>query len=299
MYGGLSISALVVLVCAWILKQRHRRSVPLEPHAVTLVTGGGSGIGQALALEFAKSGHRLILTGRNKAALEQTVAACRTAGAAQVDVVIADLMTAEGTTHVIEEVQRLHPNELKYLVLNAGAGAIIPFSSDQFFEKVCRDVMEINYFANVRLLQGLLPTLQQNHRKNSPSRVIAMSSLAGVLPSILRTPYTASKHAFQGFMNALRGETDVSLTLCCPGYVDTDFHQRAAVGAPSGEESHNVRRGIPPSVCAQRCVAAALTGEPELIFTLSGKMGYLLRPIFTRIVDYMAKKKSLDSLKKH
>lgn len=277
----------------------RRRRQAIQPNAVTLVTGGGSGIGLALALEFARAKNKIILVGRNTVALENAANACRDAGASQVNILSADLMTREGTTHVIDEVQRLHPDKLKYLVLNAGAGAILPFSSEEKFEQVCRDVMEINFFSNVRLLQGLLPALESNHLAASPSRVIAISSLAGVLPSILRSPYTASKHAFQGFMNALRGETNVAITLCCPGYVDTDFHQRAAIPSASnaGGESHNQRRGIPPAKCAKICVEGALHGDAEVIMTLSGKLGYRLRPFFTSIVDKLAKKKSLDSLK--
>eukprot|EP00796_Vickermania_ingenoplastis_P008206 gene8206-5731_t len=290
------ISALVLVVSVLQVMRRSKRR-QLERNAVTLVTGGGSGIGMALAVEFSKAKNKLVLVGRNAEALERAATACRDAGAVQVDIVVADLMTQEGTSHVVNEVQRLHKDKLKYLVLNAGAGAIIPFGEGEKFEQVCRDVMEINYFSNVRLLMGLLPVLNMNHTPLSPSRIIGMSSLAGVLPSILRTPYTASKHAFQGFMNALRGETPVPITLCCPGYVDTDFHQRAALSSVEGGAPHNARRGIPASVCAQKCVAGALVSQPEVIFTLSGNLGYKLRPFFTNVVDRMAKKKSLDSLR--
>lgn len=295
------VSVLSLLISVWVVMHRRRRQ-PIQPHAVTLVTGGGSGIGLALALEFARAKNRIVLVGRNTTALESAANECRAAGASQVNIVVADLMTRDGTTYVVDEVQRLHPDKLKYLVLNAGAGAILPFSAEEKFEQVCRDVMEINYFSNVRLLQGLLPVLESNHSPSSPSRIVAISSLAGVLPSILRSPYTASKHAFQGFMNALRGETNVAITLCCPGYVDTDFHQRAAIpnassNANGSGSAHNQRRGIPPAACAKICVEGALRNDAEVIMTLSGKLGYRLRPFFTSIVDKMAKKKSLDSLK--
>lgn len=298
-----ALSVVVMIASLVVLLRRcfGRTKVAIEHGAVTLVTGGGSGIGRALALQFAKRGNKIILVGRNAEALEQAAQTCREGGASQVNVVVADLTTREGTEKVVESVQRLHPDQLKYLVLNAGAGAIIPFSSDRHFEAVCRDVMEINYYANVRLLQGLLAVLEKTNTATSPSRIIAISSLAGVLPSILRSPYTASKHAFQGFMNALRGETSVPITLCCPGYVDTDFHQRAAVTTPSGgdgESGHHQRRGISPFLCAEKCVEGALRGHPEVIFTLSGKLGYKLRPFLTSLVDKLAKKKSLDSLKK-
>lgn len=70
-------------------------------------------------------------------------------------------------------------------------------------------------------MQLFLPELAQTHSRTNPSRIIVISSLAGILPSIQRAPYTAAKHALQGFMTALRGETDVKVTICCPDYVDT------------------------------------------------------------------------------
>lgn len=297
----------IASLCAWFYRLLQRVYIPIEENAVTLVTGGGSGIGLALALEFSKAKNRLILVGRNESTLKLASEECYRVGAREVKIVIADLQTREGTSHVVKQVEELYPNQLHYLVLNAGSGAILPFSSEPQFEKVCRDLIELNYLANVRLLQGLLSILERTHSPSSPSRVIAISSLAGVLPSILRTPYTASKHAFQGFMNALRGETPVPITLCCPGYVDTDFHERASFpslqkqqdGEQEGEgaKKYSKRRGIPPSKCAKLCLDGALRGDPEVIMGMSGKLGYALRPVLTRLIDQLAKKKSLDSLK--
>lgn len=301
-----TVSVIALSICVFLFRYFRRAPIPIEQNSVTLITGGGSGIGLALALEFSKAKNRIILAGRNETALKCAANECLQAGASEVQIVVADLMTTEGTSYVVKRVEELYPEQLHYLVLNAGSGAILPFSREPKFEQVCRDLIEINYLANVRLLQGLLGTLEHTNSRSSPSRIVAISSLAGVLPSILRTPYTASKHAFQGFMNALRGETAVSITLCCPGYVDTDFHARASslrgntdnqqVGN-KGEKQYSERRGIAPSKCARLCIDGATHGEPEIIMSVSGKLGYTLRPIFTRLIDHFAKKKSLDSLK--
>ncbi|EAN82142.1 short-chain dehydrogenase, putative, partial [Trypanosoma cruzi] len=97
-------------------------------------------------------------------------------------------------------------------------------------------------------------------------------------------------------MNALRGETAVPITLCCPGYVDTDFHQRAQLTGAFA--SSNTRRGVPAHVCARACLDGALRGDAEVLTTLPGKLGYILRPIFTKFIDARAKKISLHSLQK-
>ncbi|KPA81341.1 putative mitochondrial short chain dehydrogenase-like protein [Leptomonas pyrrhocoris] len=294
-----TIALALALLGRVLYRRRYRQS--LQPGAVALITGGGSGLGLELAKLFANAHCEVVLAGRNEAALKMAVQTCKEAGAPRAEYIAADISTADGTNRVRVEYTRLYASSaapLKYLVLNAGAGAITPFTSEPAFEKICEDMMNINYFANVRLLQTFLPMLSKTHSTSSPSRVIVMSSLAGVLPSILRSAYTASKHAVQGFMNALRGETAVCITLCCPGYVDTDFHSRVLTndGQPLAGSQ---RRGVSPAVCARQCVNGALCNDAEVIMTTAGKLGYHLRPFLTGIVDVMAKRKSLKSLEHH
>jgi short-subunit dehydrogenase len=293
------VSLALLLLSRAVYRRSHRQQ--LQAGAVALVTGGGSGLGLELAKIFANARCEVVLVGRNEAALKTAVSACKEAGAPRAEFVVADISTADGTSRVRTEYARLYAGSaapFKYLVLNAGAGAIAPFTSEPAFEKICEDMMNVNYFANVRLLQSFLPMLTKTHSKTSPSRIIVISSLAGVLPSILRSAYTASKHAIQGFMNALRGETEVRITLCCPGYVDTDFHSRVLTndGKPL---AGNTRRGVSPAVCARRCVDGVLCNDAEVIMTTAGKLGYRLRPFLTGIVDIMAKRKSLKSLEHH
>lgn len=301
------VSLALVLLTRAVYRRAHRQR--LQAGAVALVTGGGSGLGLELAKIFAQAHCEVVLVGRNEAALQSAAQACREAGAPRVEFIAADISRVEGTNRIRDEYARLYPSSnsnssssssapLKYLVLNAGAGAIAPFTSEPAFEKICEDMMNINYFANVRLLQIFLPQLTKTHSAASPSRVIVMSSLAGVLPSIMRSAYTGSKHAIQGFMNALRGETEVRITLCCPGYVDTDFHSRVLTndGKPL---AGNTRRGVAPAVCARQCVNGALCNDAEVIMTTAGKLGYHLRPFLTGVVDVMAKRKSLKSLEHH
>ncbi|KAH8607852.1 putative short chain dehydrogenase Enoyl (Acyl carrier protein) reductase [Trypanosoma vivax] len=294
---------LLILVVARVilLVRRYRHFCPLRSGSVVLITGAGRGIGLEFAHFFSRAGCYVVLVGRDVEGLRAAQASCLEAGAAGTEVIVADLSTAEGTDRVVLELQQLLTTlslekEFRYLVLNAGHGAVVPFSPLPTFIDVCRKVMEINYFANVRLLQQLLPLLEGCHSTECPSRVIAVSSLAGVLPSTLRTPYAASKHALQGFVNTLRGETAVHITLCCPGYVDTDFHRKAHLMDEHVVHHPSPRRGISPAACVQVCMDGALHSDPEVIMTLTGKLGYILRPVFTRLVDARAKKVSLDSL---
>ncbi|RNF09495.1 short-chain dehydrogenase [Trypanosoma rangeli] len=289
-------SAVALLLIRLLLHRVYfRRGGKLVPGSIAVITGGGSGIGLEFARLFARAGCHVVLVGRNVANLRAAQASCLSLGAPTAEYVVADLATVEGTTKVGDVVRERH-GALRYLVLNAGAGAIAAFSSDPSFTDNCDKMMQINYFSNVRLLQQLLPLLENTNSATAPSRIIVLSSLAGVLPSIYRSAYTASKHAIQGFMNAVRGETAVSITLCCPGYVDTDFHQRAQLAGNFA--ASNTRRGVPAQVCAQVCLDGALRGDSEVITTVSGKLGYILRPIFTKFIDAQVKRVSLHSLQR-
>lgn len=285
----LMISGLILTVLV-----RLRRYRSLQKGAVALITGGGSGLGLELAKLCSEAGCIVVLVGRQRPALEAAAEVCKKAGAPQALVLTADLSTREGVRAVRTGVDAAGLR-VKYLILNAGAGAIAPFNTDDHFDDICHDMMNINYYANVWMLQEFLPMLTELHSGRSPSRIIVISSLAGVLPSILRSAYTASKHAIQGFMNALRGETDVPITLCCPGYVDTDFHARVLTsdGNPLPTRQH---RGMSAAKCARQCMRGAKFSDAEVIMTLSGKLGYCLRPFLTNLVDLLAKRKSLKSL---
>ncbi|CBH18006.1 short-chain dehydrogenase, putative [Trypanosoma brucei gambiense DAL972] len=299
---GLTVARLLL---AFLYRRlyRHLYYHPLVPGSVALITGGGSGMGLEFARYFARAGCHVVLVGRDADALRSALASCVELGSPSAEMVVADLNTIEGTNLVcfglrdIIEQKRLH-GQFRYLVLNAGLGAILPFSSGVHFYETCESVMQINYFANVRLLQGLLSLLEETHSAANPSRVIVVSSLAGVLPSVLRSAYTASKHAIQGFANALRGETEVAITLFCPGYVDTDFHSKATLIKGDGAPVTSHRRGMAPDVAVGKCMEGVLSGRSEVLTPFVGKLGYILRPLFTRLVDSRAKKMSHRSLQK-
>ncbi|CCW69279.1 unnamed protein product [Phytomonas sp. Hart1] len=298
LYRSLIISMSIWLLARWVYR-RCRRPKGWKAGGVALITGGGSGIGLELAKGLATAQCNVVLVGRNEARLREAVEICKTAGAPRADFILADLGVLDDVQKVEREFTALHGENLNYLILNAGAGAIGPFTPGEPFRDICSDLMRINYFANVWLLQCFLPQLCANQSGESPSRVVVISSLAAVLPSTWRSAYTASKHALQGFINALRGECAISFTLCCPNYINTDFHQKAAL--LDGNEGtllkgHSTRRGISPSICAKICLDGALRGEPEMIMSFSGKIGYTLRPLFPGVVDAVAKWVSLKSI---
>lgn len=294
----------------WGVSCRERRTVeellpkPLCTKSVAVITGGGSGIGLEIAKLLSKQGCHVVLVGRSAKTLDAAMEECSRCGASGVYAIPCDVTCAEDVSRLLKDVGGLCKDQqlsLGFLALNAGQGAIHPFDESAQFLAVARQLMEVNYFANVRLIQSFLPLLRLTNRNSlCPARICVVSSLAGVLPSTLRSAYTASKHAMQGFANALRGELDakqVTLTLCCPGYVETEFHAKAAsVGSSPNSSSHKREGCMSAEECARECIVASCLSKAECIMTSSGKLGYMLRPVLTGLVDRIAVKKSYKSV---
>lgn len=295
------VAVATALFAAYRMYSRQRSRKPVRADETAVITGGGSGIGMQIAIEMSRRKCNVILVGRNEGNLQAAVAACSAAGSPRADYVLLDLVAKNDLSTVD---WKLNGRSVSYLVLNAGQGAIMPFDETPNSYKACEDLTNLNFLANVRLIQHFRPSIEA-----SKGSFLVISSLAGVLPSAHRVAYTASKHAMQGFCNAFRQElrNGASLTVVCPGFVATAFHDRVLTGENSSAAKHGSsskgRKCVTPESVAKDAVKAMEDGTVEVIMTTSGWLGYLLRPFFPFLVDTLAKKKALASIqaddKKH
>ncbi|MFI4988056.1 MAG: SDR family NAD(P)-dependent oxidoreductase [Alphaproteobacteria bacterium] len=164
---------------------------------VALITGAGSGIGRALAVEAARRGIRLALAGCGVAALERT-ASMLPPGAGW------SIISADVTDPYARRLLREHLagewGQLDILVNNAGLVLAGPLAAtaDRDIERV----MASNLIAPMALTRELLPLLVAT----APSRVVNMGSLFGDIPYPLFATYSAAKFGLRGFSAALRRE---------------------------------------------------------------------------------------------
>jgi short-subunit dehydrogenase len=228
---------------------------------VVWITGASSGIGEALACEFAREGAKLVLSARRDAEL-QRVKTATGLPAADVLVLPLDLTDPASLPAAVETVLRQF-GTVDVLVQNAGISqrSLIHETSLD----VHRRIFAVNYFGVVALTNAVLPAM----RERRSGHFVVISSVAGYVATPLRAAYAASKHAIRAFSDALRAENhDVGLrvTVACPGYVRTDVSRNALHGDGSrhGRMDRNQQRGLSPEACAGQIVRAVKAEKREV-----------------------------------
>jgi short-subunit dehydrogenase len=190
---------------------------------IALVTGASSGIGEATARRLAREpGAQLILVARR----EERLRALAVELGGEPLVIAADLTDTDAPARIAQAVETWH-GRLDLLVNNAGAAWRGTFG-DAGWENVRRH-MELNFDAQVRLTEALLPLL----RRSAPSAIVNVVSTAGRVSRASSGAYSASKFALAGWTDALHLEEaahGVHVGMVLPGFVATEgFPQRQLV----------------------------------------------------------------------
>lgn len=233
------------------------------------ITGASSGIGEALALALSRKGARLVLSARRAEQLEQVRARCQ-----QPDrhtVVTLDMTDGASLEAALAAVRHIGPVDA--LINNAGISQRA-MALDTSID-VVRNLMEVNFFAQIALTQGVLPGMVARR-----SGLIAnLASVAGKIGNPKRSAYCASKHALVGYMDALRAElkeTGIAVCTFCPGFVQTNISVNAvtADGSQLNRMEPNIANGIPVDKFADMMVAAMEAERAETVITGGGKVAF-------------------------
>jgi dehydrogenase/reductase SDR family protein 7B len=226
---------------------------------VVWITGASSGIGEALATRFARTGSRLILSARRERELTR-VAAC--SGAEAVTVLPLDLSKPESIAGAARQALAVE-GHIDVMVHNGGIGQRA-FAADTDYS-VDDLIMRTNYLGPVALTKALLPSM----RARRQGHFIVVSSVLGKFGLPGRSGYCASKHALHGFFDTLRAELwkdGIQVTLVLPSWVRTNVSINALTGngAPHGKMDSGTARGFPPEFCAEKIIAGAESGKAEV-----------------------------------
>lgn len=232
---------------------------------VVWITGASSGIGAALAEAFAREGAQLILSARRKEELEQVAAKC----GGQALVLPMDLAKTETLPSLTEEALKWK-GRVDVVVHNGGISQRSTVNDTKL--DVDRRVMEVNYFGAVALTKAVLPSMLAA----KSGQFVVISSVMGKIGTPLRSAYAASKHALHGFFDCLRAEVadaGLTVTLICPGYIQTDVSKNALTGdgTPTNKTGDDIANGYPADLTAKQIVDAVAAKKSEVFVGRKGK----------------------------
>lgn len=244
---------------------------------VTIVTGGGRGIGKAIALRLAQQ-TAIFVVGRTKEDLEFTCQEIRTAGGIADFFAgdISDPATAEAAVKKIDE----NGWTIRNLILNAGIGKGGP--SATFDKDSWKEIFAVNVHGNFWFAQACLPKLIEQ----KAGTICIISSIAGIKGYKYQAAYCASKHALVGLARSLSLEyakSGIIVVPICPSFVNTDMTRRTIDGLMKHRnlsedaaikvvaEKSPQKRIIPPEEIAEMvaivCLGkvSALNGNPLIL----------------------------------
>jgi dehydrogenase/reductase SDR family member 7B len=257
------------------------------------ITGASSGIGEALAVEFAGSGSRLVLSGRDTTELGRVATKCRErSGGSEPSVEAFDIAGHDTFPRIVGRVLN-RTGGIDILVNNAGVGQRATALSCR--PEVIRKIFDVNFYGPVFLTREILPSMI----KHGSGRIVVVSSILGKFHLPGRSAYAASKHALQGYFGTLRTElhgSGIGVTIVCPGWIATAISRNAltADGNSYEKPGMTVTHRMSAEKCARRILRTIATGKREALIGGIEIWGGLLRALLPEQYDRVIRKRGTE-----
>lgn len=214
--------------CAPSLRSASRGQSKINPlklqDRIALVTGGGRGIGRAIALLFAREGAQVVVAARTGQQVERVASEIKEEGGPEAQAVTCDVADPLSVARMFESVTERFGRGADVLVNNAGVAESAPVqkTTDELWHKH----LSINLSGTFYCARAALPFMLER----GWGRIINVASIAGKTGAPYITAYTASKHGVVGLTRSLATEVatrGVTVNAICPGYVETEMAESA------------------------------------------------------------------------
>ncbi|TNE72587.1 MAG: SDR family oxidoreductase [Gammaproteobacteria bacterium] len=215
------------------------------------ITGASSGIGEALALQYARAGAGLVLSARREAELQRVANRCVEAGLPQDHILVLPLDVTDWDSL---------PGAVAAVMDRFGAVDVLINNAGLSQRSLCKDtdlsvyqkLLDVDVMGQIALTKAVLPHMLER----GSGHLAVTASVAGKVGVPLRTGYCAAKHAVMGFYDALRAEVEgegLHVSTIVPGFIRTDISRNAlaADGSAFGELDDNIAAGMDVDECAE------------------------------------------------
>jgi NAD(P)-dependent dehydrogenase (short-subunit alcohol dehydrogenase family) len=265
---------------------------------VALITGASSGIGEASAKQLLAAGYRVYGTSRRG----------RNAGEGLFPMLALDVTDDASVEAAVNELIQLE-GRIDLLVNNAGFG-VAPAGAEESSLAQAQSIFDTNFFGIVRMTRAVVPHM----RRQGSGRIINIGSIIGLVPMPYVALYAASKHAVEGYSEALDHELrtrGIRVSVIEPAFTKTQFEANNVEPDAKLPEYDQIRAklatvvaqamegGDSPDVVAEVVVSAALASKPKRRYTAgkaAGQLQFLRRFAPTSVLDKgLRKNLQLDS----
>jgi NAD(P)-dependent dehydrogenase (short-subunit alcohol dehydrogenase family) len=248
-------------------------------HAVALVTGASSGIGEATAVRLAEAGYKVFGTSRRGASASPSsfeILPLDVTRGASVKAVVAEVIQREG--------------RIDLLVNNAGFNVAAGGAEESSIQQA-QDIFDTNFFGIVRMTLAIVPHMRQQ----GGGRIINIGSVLGFMAMPYMALYAATKHAIEGYSKSLDHELrnmGIRVSVIEPAFMKTALDAYAVAGHPYGCRNRDVRSAMDkrlkemldvaedPEVVADTVLKVARAASPKARYT-SGTAAARLRLMHT------------------
>ena len=258
---------------------------------VVWITGATSGIGEALAKEFALQGAKIIISSRRIEELERVKNLLKLP---EGDLLILPLDLEDlSNINILSQLVINKFGRIDILVNNGGISQR-SLTKDTSIE-TDRKLMEVNFFGTVALTKSVLPYFL----KQKGGHIVVVSSIVGKFGFHLRSAYAASKHALHGFFESLRMEVyneNVKVLIVCPGKIRTNISINAYTGDGSkhGKMDDSTNKGLSPEDCARKILKGIENNKEEILIGGNDIKAVFLKRFFPTLFSIIIRKQKAE-----